>query len=425
MKLSRTTALLLGAAIFGLAAAAWLSRAAANSAAVEAAESPLVRTLRFSARVAAQSRVEAGSTVTGRVRQVHVREGDQVEAGQVLVSLDDEEARAALAQAGASERQAQLRLASLAGTSTLVAQAQLRQAEATLRAAEAELRRAEDLVQQGFISGSRLEEARRAVQVAAAQRDALVAQLDALGPSGGERAQAQAQWQAARAADAAAAARLVLMDVRAPARARVLARLAEPGQVVQAGKPLIGLALRSPPTIVAQVDERFLGQLQVGQSAVAVADAYPSQPLQARVASIAPLVDAQKGSVEVKLAFIQAPPAFVREDMTVSVDVVTAERARALVVPAGAVRQGELPERAIVLVERDGHARARAVSTGLRTVEAVEITAGLRAGERVLLEPGLRDGQRVRVRPAGATAGGVPAAAAPKAIVPMATGGQP
>ncbi|NUN62701.1 MAG: biotin/lipoyl-binding protein, partial [Burkholderiaceae bacterium] len=71
---------------------------------------PLVRSLQFSARVATLSRVDVGSTVTGRVEQVRVSEGAQVRQGDVLVQLESDELRAVLAQALASERQAQARL---------------------------------------------------------------------------------------------------------------------------------------------------------------------------------------------------------------------------------------------------------------------------------------------------------------------------
>ncbi|MCP5289616.1 MAG: biotin/lipoyl-binding protein [Burkholderiaceae bacterium] len=70
------------------AAAAWLTRPPA-AAALTLQSAPLLRTLQFSGRVEARSRVEAGSTLTGRVAAVEVREGDAVRAGQVLLRLDD------------------------------------------------------------------------------------------------------------------------------------------------------------------------------------------------------------------------------------------------------------------------------------------------------------------------------------------------
>jgi len=84
---------------------------------------PLVRTLQFSARVATLSRVDVGSTVTGRVAQVRVMEGAPVRQGDVLVQLESDELRAALAQAVAAERQAKARLEGLRSTGRTAAQA--------------------------------------------------------------------------------------------------------------------------------------------------------------------------------------------------------------------------------------------------------------------------------------------------------------
>ena len=102
---------------------------------------PLVRTLQFSARVATLSRVDVGSTVTGRVAQVLVTEGAQVRKDEVLVQLESDELRAALTQALASERQAQARLSGLRSTGRSGARAALAQSDATLLAANAEFAR--------------------------------------------------------------------------------------------------------------------------------------------------------------------------------------------------------------------------------------------------------------------------------------------
>ena len=258
---------------------------------VEVRPGPLLRSLRFSARVATLSRVDVGSTITGRVAQVLVDEGAPVRRGQKLVRLEPDELRAALSQAAAAERQAQARLAGLRSTGRSSSDAALQQAEATLRAAQAELARQQQLVAQGFVSASRLDEARRAVEVAQAQQASARAQVQAIADSGTDVAQAQAQLALARAATQAARVRLAQADVLAPADARVLARHVEPGQIVQPGKALMSLALAGPTQLVAPVDERFLDQLQVGQGAIVVADAFPGQPFPAKVLTIAPAVD--------------------------------------------------------------------------------------------------------------------------------------
>lgn len=391
---ARRLLLLAGLAAVVVALGLWLALRGTPADAVAARYAPLVRTLQFSARVATLSRVDVGPTVTGRVSEVLVREGDAVRAGQVLVRLESEEPQAALAQAIAAERQAQARLAGLRSTGRSASQAQLEQADANLTAAQAELRRTEQLVAQGFLSAQRLDDGRRAVQVAEAQREAALAQSRANADRGTDVVQAQAQLQAAAAATSAARARLAQAVLVAPAAARVLSREVEPGQIVQPGKALVGLALAGPTQIVAQVDERFLEQLRAGQKAAVVADAFAGQRMDATVASIAPEVDAQRGAVEVKLALDRPPPAFLREDMTLSVEVETARRERALVLPARALRSGAAGD--VLLVADGRRAAERPVRIGLRTLDAVEILEGVKEGDLVLLGPAVRAGARVR-----------------------------
>ena len=357
---------------------------------------PLVRTLQFSARVATLSRVDVGSTVTGRVAQVRVMEGTQVRQGDVLVQLESDELRAALAQAVAAERQAKARLEGLRSTGRTAAQAARAQADASLQAASASLARVQQLVAEGFYSPAQLDEARRAVDVARAQQLGAQAQLQATADAGTEVA--QAQLALAQAATVAAQARLAQTTLVAPADARVLVREVEPGQIVQPGKALLSLALAGPTQLVAQVDERFLEQLQLGQPAWVVADAFAGQRFAARVQSIAPAVDAQRGAIEVKFSIEQAP-AFLREDMTLSVEVETARRERTLVLPQAALRGPAGGDQASVLVLQDGRAQVRNVRLGLRTLDAVEVLGGLKESDTVLRgHASLQDGQRVRAR---------------------------
>jgi len=344
--------LLAVAGVLVIVGAVALTLRAPHAQALLVQPAPLVRTLQFSARVATLSRVDVGSTLTGRVAQVRFREGAQVKRGEVLIQLELDELRAAEAQAVASERQA----------------------EATLLAARATLTRAEQLVKQNFYSAAQLDEARRAVDVAVAQQGA------------------------ARAAVTAARARLEQARIEAPADARVLARTVEPGQIVQPGKALMTLALAGPTQLVAQVDERFLDQLQVGQPATVVADAFANERFAARVLSIAPLVDAQRGAIEVKFNLIKDAPAFLREDMTLSVEVETGRREGALALPLAMLRQTR-GDTAQVLVAVEGRVHERTLRLGLRTLAAVEVLDGLQTGDAVLTGGSFKDGQRVSVVP--------------------------
>lgn len=386
----------LAAALLALAVAggmaAWLGRAVPVDA-VQMRLAPLVRTVQFSARVEALSRVEIGSTVTGRVAAVLVADGAQVRQGALLVRLESEELSAALAQALSQQQQAAARLAGLRSTGRAGASAALAQAQAAVDATQAEFVRVEQLVAQGFLSASRQDDARRARDVALAQLDSARAQARAIGEAGTEVVQAQAQAALAASAVVAARARLAQTQLVAPSDAQVLLRAVEPGQIVQPGKSLMTLALAGPTQLVAQVDERFLDQLAVGQAASAVADAYAGQRFAARVLSISPTVDAQRGSIEVKFALVDTLPAFLRQDMTLSVEVETARRPSALALPVAALTAGTATSVRVVV---DGRIQDRPVQLGLRTLDAVEITGGLAEGELVALDGTLAPGRKVR-----------------------------
>jgi HlyD family secretion protein len=386
-------------AVAGLAAVAWRGRPPVVEGLVLQTQ-PLQRSLQFSARVQTPARVEVGSTLTGRVAKVLVAEGATVAAGAPLLVLEEGELQAALQQAQANLRQALARSASQRAINQPGADAAWQQAEATRAAAERELSRTRDLVAQGFLSPARGDEAQRNLAVASAQRDAARAQAQANQADGPEPAGLEAQGLAAAAAVQLARVRLDQATLRSPAAATVIARQVEPGQIVQPGRALLTLSVRGPTELVAQVDERFLGQLQVGQQAQVLADAYPTRPFPAVLARVAPGVDAARGAVEVVFTPTGVAPDFLREDMTLSVEAITGERARALVLPLRALRPPAADGGARVLVLVDGRAQERRVSLGLRTLDQAEVTAGLAAGDTLLLDPQTPPGTHVRLRTA-------------------------
>ncbi len=364
---------------------------------------PLVRTLQFSARVSALSRVDVGSTITGRVLRVLVKEGDVVKKGDALLVLETDELKAAVLQAQANEQLAAAKLTGLRSTGRSAVQSTVTQAESVLFAAQADLQRTQKLVAQGFLSEARLDEVQRAVAVAQAQVTGAQAQMSANADQGTDIAQAQAQLVSAKSATTAAKARLAQAAISAPADAKVIDRLVEPGQIVQAGRALLSLTTQNAPLLTALVDERYLEQLQLGQNAAVLADAYPGQRFTAKVAAISPLVDAQRGAIEVKFAVTGKAPAFLREDMTLSVEVETAKRERALVLPVNALRskdtlKNDHPNTSTVYVAQNGRVHVRPVKLGLRTLNAVEVLDGLQAGDVVIVGTSPDADSKVRVK---------------------------
>lgn len=152
-----------------LAVAAWWFTRPVQVAGVTAQMTPMVRTLQFSARVSASSRIDIGSTLTGRVAKVHVSEGAELKKGTLLISLEDEELTAAFMQAQANERVAAAKLAGMQSTGRSAVQSAVEQTRSVLKAAQADFQRTKALVDKGFLSDARLDEAQRAVAVAQAQ----------------------------------------------------------------------------------------------------------------------------------------------------------------------------------------------------------------------------------------------------------------
>ena len=399
------------ALLLATAAGTWWALRAPRVEAMQLQSAPMVRTLQFSARVAALSRVDIGSTLTARVAEVLVSEGAVVRKDAPLVRLESEELRAALAQASAAQQQAAARLAGLRSTGRSTVLAGQAQAQAAVDASQAEFVRVQQLVDQGFLSPSRLDDARRARDVALAQLAGARAQAQAADDSGTDVAQARAQLALAESATAVARARLAQTVLVAPAGAQVLSRLVEPGQIVQPGRALMALALDGPTQLSAQVDERFLDQLAPGQTATAIADAYPAQRFPARVLSISPAVDAQRGAIEVKFALVGPVPAFLRQDMTLSIEVETARRDQALALPVRALAGAADGPTATVRVVVAGRVEERSIQLGLRTLDAVEVRSGLAPGDIVLLDKLARPGSRVRVELVAAPLSSPPSAA--------------
>jgi HlyD family secretion protein len=158
----------------------------------------------------------------------------------------------------------------------------------------------------------------------------------------------------------------------------------------------MALAPSGETQIVVQIDEKNLGQLKLGQKALGSADAYPRERFSAELVYINPGIDALRGSVEVKLR-VPTPPDYLRQDMTVSVDIEVARRADAVVVPADAIREANGANPWVLAV--DGwHARRRAVKLGLKGDGRIEVLEGVAPGDRLISAANgmAREGQRVR-----------------------------
>ena len=341
---------------------------------------PLIQTIVASGRVISTSTAQIGAEITGVVVERHVRDGDTVAVGDLLLTLraDDLAARVREAQAG---------LNNLRQSRRLQADEALKQAQSQLEQATREAERRAELLKADSISREIVEKAVNAQVVAEANLRQAKLVADALAPGGPEEVILVERLAAAQAA-------LEKTEIKAQFPAIVLTRNVEPGDLVQPGRTLMELARLGQTEVLVPVDERNLGILKLGQSAVCIPDAYPERQFEAVLDHLAPTVDTERGTVDVRLS-VSNPPDYLRQDMTVTATIVTGERANALVVPNDTLRAVKGNEATVQLIEL-GRVAQRLVKLGLRGLTHSEITEGLSPGDVVIRTPDLSVGQRVR-----------------------------
>ena len=395
MKFTRTQWVLIACLVTGMIGLTLFSRRGKPVEVVVVTQGPMVQSVVTTGRIASVARNDIASQSTARIEAILVREGDTVHARQVLVRLRDDEATANLAQARAAVAEARGRIRQLTTVQEPVSAQQLEQARAADAQALRELERARDLVKQGFVSQSRLDDAQRAATASAAAVRAASAQATGNGSSGAEAALALSRLEQALAAEKAAATRLDQLSLRAPATGTVIGRAADPGDTAQAGRAILTLVSGEETRIQASVDEKNLAYLKLGQTARATADAYSERPFNAELTFIAPAVDAQRGTVDLKLRVDKAVD-YLRPDMTVSVEIITAQEPNAVILPTDAVRR-DANGTVYALVNRSGRAEKVSLTLGLRGVGSTQIVKGLAAGDRVITPTkSADDGDRVR-----------------------------
>lgn len=327
--------------------------------------------------VVARRMATVSAKVTGKVQEVLIEEGMRVEAGQVLARLEpiDADADRALSQ---SQLQA--------------ARSQTGGVQAQLVEAEANARRLSSLVAQQLVSK--------------AQYDQAVAQRDLL----------RAQLQTAQRNERTAADRLKIADigldntiVRAPFAGVVIAKAAQPGEIVSPLSAGGGFTRTGIGTIVdmesleveVEVNESFIGRVQPKMPIQATLNAYPDWQIPGEVIAIIPTADRSKATVKVRVALSVKDPRIV-PDMGVRVSFLEAakpqqaEQPKGVRAPGAAVVERDGAQVAFVVGDDDA-VQQRALKVAGKLGDDVHVTDGLQAGETVVLDPPaeLKDGAKV------------------------------
>jgi len=255
----------------------------------QAADPNLVR---LNGRIEA-AMVDLSPKVTGRVREVLVKEGDRVKAGDVLVRLDLGETTLTVARDKSTVASAQARVRDLeAGTrrsELAAAQAEVNDRQAALDLAKKELQRQQFMLERKVGTGRDVDRATTEVQRLEAAVSAVSNRLAAL-REGARR------WQVQQAQDDVARAQTVLEqsqttvnegELRAPADTVVVHRFAEPGQLITPGQPALTLAFLDRLYVRTFVPEIVRGKIRPGIDADVIVDAYQGRIFKGKVAEVA------------------------------------------------------------------------------------------------------------------------------------------
>ncbi len=377
--------LLLGLAVVLVGGAGWwllgrdrgleVETAAVREAAAGTAQ---VSVLDASGYVVARRQATVSSKVTGRVVEVNVEEGLEVEAGQILARLDDANVRRQLA---------------LAEAELAASESDVREVEALLTEAELGWRRTSELVGGGVASQA-------ALDMAQAERDSLAARL------------AAARDRVGVAGRSVEISRQDLEDllIRAPFDGVAISKNAQPGEIISPISAGGGFTRTGITTIVdmgsleieVDVNEAFIQRVEPDQRVVATLDAYPEWKIPAHVITTVPAADRQKATVKVRIGFDELGDPRILPDMGVKVSFQAeagagAPAAPRLLAPQGALRR-EADATVVFVVGAEGVVERRAIAVGGTSGGEIEALSGLHAGERVVLDPPaeLADGTRVR-----------------------------
>ena len=348
----------------------------------EVVSSPLIQTVVASGRVEKVSRTQIGSEITGVVLERLVQEGDRVSRGDVLLVLKSDEISAQV-------RQAEAELKELATTRRPQAEFDLANAKVQLEQAQREAVRRRN-TELGILSAEEREKSIEAEKLARNNLESARLKVASLAPDKVEETKLREQL-------AALQAQLAKTKIRAEVSGIILTRNVEPGDLVQPSQTLFTIALDGATEIRVPFDERNLPLLALQQKAAVITDAYPDQPFPAHINFIAPSIDAQRGTVDVRLT-VDPVPDFLRQDMTVSVNVETNKREQTLVIPNDALSSIS-GNKAMVILVRNRKIQRHPITLGLRGLVMSEVVAGLKEGDHVLTdaESVLKDGIRVRI----------------------------
>jgi multidrug efflux pump subunit AcrA (membrane-fusion protein) len=336
------------------------------------------------------------SRVTGQILAVHVREGDRVQADQIMVEIDNREAATQLQKAQAGVREAQEMLEE-AGRNIQAAESAKMAAEANKTLAISTFKRYKTLLERRSVSPQEFEEVQARHQAAIAEADRAEEIHRALRA---KKEQVLAKMEQAKAEVNQAQLAVGYAQITSPIDGLVTAKQAEVGALATPGLPLATVEDDTHYRLEAVVEESQIGKIHAGATVRVGIDALGPMEWLGRVVEVGPATDPASRSSIVKVDLPQqADRARGRQILRSGLfgkALFSIGQRQALTVPEKAVMvRGQLQE--IYVLDSENIARLRLIKTGKPYSQRVEILAGLREGERIVVEgvEAVSDGSRV------------------------------
>jgi len=347
---------------------------------------------------------EAHAPAPTTVRNVFVKDGDHVNAGQLLVQLDDVGARAQAAKAEAQVKAAEAELAAVKAGGTreevFTNESQIVKAQTELETARRNLEALQRLQQKGAASPEEVQAAQNRANAAQADLNVLNQKRTARFSSQ-DVARAQSQVSEARAALAAAQELVREIDIHAPREGMVYNVPVHEGQFLATGDLIVAVANLSTVQVRAFVDEPDIGRLHRGQTVLVTWDAIPGRTWQGTLTRL-PTTVATLGSRNIGqiTCTVNNEDRKLLPNVNVSVTVVTAQDENAISVPREAIHQDASGRFVYQVV--DGHLKRTPVQTSVSNLTRIAVSKGLSDNAVVALgtvnsQQQLRDGLPVRL----------------------------
>ena len=342
--------------------------------------------------VQAKNRSVVAAKVMGTIVALHVREGDTVRTGQILIEIDNRDASIQLQKTQAGMRETQDSLAEVE-RSIRAAESARAAAQANESLAKSTFQRYEKLFERNSVSPQEFDEVLARYEVAKAESERADRLLQV---AAARQNQMKARIDQAKADVANARVYVGYSRIAAPIGGVVVSKQADVGYMATPGMPLLTIENSAGYQLHASVEESKLGTIRLNDQVQVVLEAVANTQLNGAVEEIVPVADPATRSYIVKIGLPTTGDIHLRSGLYGKARFVMGQR-KILSVPQTAVTQrGQLA--GVFVVDRSGVALLRLVKTGRTVGDRIEVLSGLNEGEEIVSEgtASLRDGSRVR-----------------------------